>query len=767
MLRLLAEEEDQPPAPQAPKRAPYPAPTRPEDTKRSRIAHSEILPTLERREVVRGSKLGEQYVRHVQPGSDFFRRQGMDELEVAVPAPKPRTGTQRVVRRVRSALFGAPLTTSQQVHERLSKVKALAVLSSDAISSVAYATEASLAILITAGLGALAFNPYIGIAIALLILIVGLSYYQTIHAYPQGGGSYIVARHNLGDWPGLIAAAALLIDYVLTVSVSVSAGVDAIVSINTQRLSEFSVPLGVAFIAIIMVVNLRGIRESGSIFAAPTYLFITVFLIMIGTGVVHAAMAPGGLFTPVLPHAQPYGPPLGWAPEKLSLLLVLTAFASGCSAMTGVEAISNGVPAFHAPESHNASRTLIWMVVILVSLFVGTTYLAWRFGIEPYSTGEPTLTSQIAQLLFGGSPFTSWFYYLIQIATTLILILAANTSYADFPRLTSILAHDGWLPKGFSYRGNRLAFSVGIVVLTVLAIALMVAFHGNTEQLINLYALGVFTAFTLSQSGMVAHWWRLRNTAGARGWRRSMVINGIGAFATGVVAIVIMITKFERGAWIVVVLAPALVIMFRAISNHYTGVKEQISQLDKLPAATSIRHVALAPVSRMDGVAERTLGYARSLGLPITIVHVTTEMEDDSGFREAFQKWAQKVEAAEQGQLSAPPKPQLVVIRSPYRALVVPFLEYVRRRRAVEPNSVITVFLPEYVPEHVWERLLHNETALRLKLALYAMRGVVVTNVPYHLGEGNIEPEREVELRRRSGDKRTTAPEYAEWLEPD
>lgn len=754
LLRLLSEDDSAPAPPVPAKRAPSglsPIPAAdPNATPRGRVLRQDISPTLERREVLAGSKLGERYVRVKHPEAGFFRRQAVDELEVTVPAPTPSSGAGRVVQRVRTALFGAPLTTAQSVHERLTKVKALAVLSSDAISSVAYATEASLAILITAGLGVLHFNPWIAGAIAALMIIVGTSYFQTIHAYPQGGGSYIVARDNLGDWPGLVAAAALLIDYVLTVSVSVSAGVDAIVSLNTARLSEFSVPVGVVFIILIMVVNLRGVRESGTIFAAPTYLFISAFLVMIGTGIVHAALAPGGLFTPIAPHVHPFGPPLGWAPEKLSLLLVLTAFASGCSAMTGVEAISNGVPAFHAPESKNAARTLIWMVSVLVTLFLGTTYLAWRFGIEPYSTGEPTVTSQIAKLLFGGSPLTSWFYYLIQIATTLILILAANTSYADFPRLASILAHDGWLPKGFSFRGNRLAFSSGIVVLTVLATVLMIAFAGNTEALINLYALGVFTAFTLSQSGMVIHWWRLREQPGS-GWQRSMIINGIGAFTTGLVAVVIMITKFDRGAWIVMLLVPILVLLFRGIAAHYQEVKRQITHLDVQPA-TSVRNQALAPISRMDRVAERTLSYARSLGLDVTVVHVTTEQEDDTDFREAFYRWTHDVEMKEKaqswGSRTPAPMPRLVVIRSPYRALVAPFLEYVRQRRQANPGGIVTVFLPEYVPEHFWERALHNETALRLKLALYSMSGVVVTNVPYHLGAEE-EPQPEVELQRR------------------
>lgn len=785
LFRLLQESDDTPvlaPSPRPSLRRPADAvgpavepPSAPPVPVPGQVVREEISPTLERLETVRGGKASDRYIRVKYPDDHYFARTASDELEATVPAPEPRTGAERTLRRVRTALFGAPLTTAQQIHERLTKVKALAVLSSDAISSVAYATEASLAILITAGLGVLHFNPWIAGAIALLMLIVGASYYQTIHAYPQGGGSYIVARSNLGDWPGLVAAAALLIDYVLTVSVSVSAGVDAIVSLNTVRLSAFAVPLGVLFILLIMVVNLRGIRESGTIFAAPTYLFIVSFLIMIVTGVIHAALAPGGLFTPLPPHIHPFGPPLGWAPEKLSLLLVLTAFASGCSAMTGVEAISNGVPAFQAPESKNAGRTLLWMIAVLVTLFLGTTYLAWRFGIEPYNGGEPTVTAQIARLLFGGSLATSWFYYLIQIATMLILILAANTSYADFPRLASILARDGWLPRGFTFRGNRLAFSVGIVVLTVLATLLVVIFAGNTEALINLYALGVFTAFTLSQSGMVMHWWRLRDRRDRQAghWLRSMLINGVGAVTTAVVAVVIMFTKFDRGAWIVMLLVPLLVLMFRGIARHYRVVAQQITQLDVLPA-TAVRHQALVPISRMDRVAERTLAYARSLGLQVTAVHVATELDDERDFREAFYRWVHEVTLAEKRERheqhdrwdDKPPAspPALVVIRSPYRGLVGPFLEYVRRRRSASPESVVTVFLPEYVPAHVWERVLHNETALRLKLALYAMRGVVVTNVPYHLGTAD-EPESEVMLRRRS--QRQITSDSAEAIEPE
>ncbi|HEX9067567.1 MAG TPA: APC family permease, partial [Ktedonobacterales bacterium] len=462
-----------------------------------------------------------------------------DTLRATEVADEPQTAMGRLFNRVKRIVVGQPLATEQGIHERLTKVKALAVLSSDAISSVAYATEASLGVLILAGTNALQTNLIIALAITALMIVVGISYRQTIAAYPGGGGSYIVAKDNLGLWPGLIAAGALLIDYVLTVSVSVSAGIDALVS-AAPSLSAYSVALGVACTLLIMFVNLRGVRESGSIFAIPTYLFIAGFGIMIVVGVIHALTSSGGLLTPLPPASDLTK--LGWTTgETFGLLLVLKAFASGCSAMTGVEAISNGVPAFQRPEWKNAQQTLTWMVGILVTLFLGTTYLAWRFGVTPYAKGEPTVTSQVAGFLFTGDYRPVFFY--VQITTLLILVLAANTSYADFPRLASILARDKYLPSQFAFRGDRLSFSIGIVVLSVLAILLQVALSGNTTLLINLYALGVFTAFTLSQSGMVVHWWRKRESAG-RNWRRSMVLNGLGATATALVTVIIGISKF-------------------------------------------------------------------------------------------------------------------------------------------------------------------------------------------------------------------------------
>ena len=754
-------------------------PARPIARSRARQTSIEqVTPTLER-VTVRGSG-GNTTVIRKRAAISEFRGQEPGFIKATNATLTPETPLGRAGQRVQRFFLGAPIATEHQENERLTKIKALAVLSSDAISSVAYGTEASLGILIVAGVGLMQYNLWIAASIALLMVIVGTSYFQTIHAYPHGGGSYIVARDNLGDWPGLIAAAALLIDYVLTVSVSVAAGVDALVSAYST-LAPFAVVMGVVFIAIIMIVNLRGVRESGTIFAAPTYLFVGAFLLMIVVGIIHAAFSHGGLLTPDAPQktlAQ-----LGWTAQKFGPLLILTAFASGCSAMTGVEAISNGVPAFKKPESHNAARTLVAMISILVTLYLGVTFLAWRFGIQPYAGQQPTVDAQIAGLLFNG-PF-SWVFYIIQFATTLILVLAANTSFADFPRLASILARDGFMPRQFSFRGNRLAFSTGIIVLSLLSTILLVIFHGNTDALINLYALGVFTAFTLSQSGMVVRWWRHGHSASAEPhWQRSLVINLVGAFSTGIVTLVIMVSKFDRGAWIVVLLVPILVLLFRGISRHYKQVTVEISQL-AVPDARELKHLAIVPISRFDHVAQRSIAYAQSLGVDVVVAHVIADQDDDSAIRDEWNAWLQTQRMADEADangatngatnsgmngsangsangsialrrpspsgryispalLTAPQRggikePQLALIRSPYRALVAPLVRYVsatqREIRKQHPETVITVVLPEYITEHWWERLLHNEAAFRLKLALYNQPGVAVTNVPYHLGQ--------------------------------
>ncbi len=489
-------------------------------------------------------------------------------------------------------------------------------------------------------------------------------------------------------------------------------------------------PLGVSCILLILLINLRGIRQSATIFAAPTYLFIVSFLTMIGAGVCYAATHGGGLFAAVHPSGSPVQYGWGNLHERVGLLLILTAFASGCSAMTGVEAISNGIPAFRPPESKNAGRTLLWMIGILVTLFLGVTYLAWRFGIVPYANQHPTADAQIASLLFvkSGSPF-GFMYYVIQFATLLILILAANTSFADFPRLSSILARDGFLPHLFALRGDRLAFTTGIVVLGTVSSFLLVAFKGSTDALINLYALGVFTAFTLSQSGMVVHWYRLRARAG-RAWRRSMAINAVGALATGVVTAIICIAKFDRGAWLVVVLVPLLVLLFRSISRHYTHVKAETETLTPL-RAEEVRHLAVVPIAELNRPALQALAYALSITPNVIAIHVATNEEDERTFREKWARWIDGRQNARHPPTE--PAPQLVILESPYRSIVSPLVTYIDAIRDENPGATVSVILPEFVPTRWWERLLHNQAALRLKLALYTHPGVVVTDIPYHL----------------------------------
>ncbi len=696
----------------------------------------------------------------MQPRGGRFQPRRRGVIEATESALAPRSGVGRTYERVKRVVIGERLSTEMAIHERLTKVKALAVLSSDAISSVAYGTEASLGVLILAGVAAMRTNLLIAAAIALLMVIVGTSYRQTIYAYPHGGGSYIVAKDNLGMWPGLIAAAALLIDYVLTVSVSVSSGIDFLISAVPQ-LARFDVALGVACIIFILLINLRGIRESGTIFTAPTYLFIFAFLFMIIVGIVHAVLSPGGLLGAVPPVATPAS--RGWssAAQPFTLFLILTAFASGCSAMTGTEAISNGIPAFKAPESKNAARTLVAMVCILVTLFLGVTYLAWRFGIVPFANQQPTVDHQIAATLFTGS--FSWVVYFIDFATLLILVLAANTSFADFPRLSSILARDGFLPHQFAFRGDRLAFSVGIIVLGVLSSLLLVIFRGSTDALINLYALGVFVAFTLSQTGMVVHWHRLRESAGP-GWRRSMAVNLIGAATTGLVAIIIGVSKFDRGAWIVMLLVPLIVAMFYGIHRHYAFVSAHVKEQGREDTTlTPIRsedvdNLVIVPIANLNPPSLQAIAYAHAISPRVIVAHVAVDPTESERIEAQWMElaarrgglwdkeahaWSAYRAALGQDEISKTYRqgPQFVVIQSPYRALVAPLVAYIDAIRDINPNATVTVVLPEFVPARWWEQILHNQSALRLKLALYSDPGVVVVNVPYHL-RGRATPRR-------------------------
>jgi amino acid transporter len=648
-------------------------------------------------------------------------------------------------RTVRLALIGTPIPTEQALHERIGKAKALAVLSSDALSSVAYGTEASLAVLITAGVGSMNVNLLLGATVVLLLAIVAFSYRQTIFHYPNGGGSYIVAKDNLNVHFGLVAAAALLIDYVLTVSVSISSGVDALVS-SFGQLAPYNVPIGVGLIVLMVIVNLRGVRESGTIFAAPTYVFVGSFMFMIVVGLFRAIASPGGLV-----HNIAAGPstiiPNG-AFDHLSAFLILTAFASGCSAMTGTEAISNGVPIFKQPQSKNAAQTLIAMAVLLGIMYGGTTFLAWRFGISPQANSNPTVIHQLAQTFFGG--WLGWFTYFFDFATTAILVLAANTSFADFPRLSSILARDDYLPHIFSAQGDRLAFNTGILVLASLSAVLLVVFHGNTEALINLYALGVFAAFTLSQSGMVRRWVRTKEP----GWRQGLAINLLGALATGIVTIIIGVSKFDRGAWIVVILIPLLYLLFESIHRHYHHVRD-VALTIPVRKFNTAKHLVIVPIAQLDNLALRGLAYARALSPYVIAVHVALTTEEAEQIRA---KWERLVASStilrngpplteiepepinkESAQAFLGPftGPELVIVDSPYRALTKPIVQFIDALQRTYPDELITVVLPEFVTTHFWESALHNQTVLRLKLALLGRPHVVTANVPYRLIPGD------------------------------
>jgi amino acid transporter len=652
------------------------------------------------REERRARLPGDRYVRVLRAAQRPFEETGTGTLRVGAAAIAPRTPTGRVLTAIKRALIGRPIASEHAAHERLTKIKALAVLSSDALSSVAYATEEALIVLVLAG--AVAYNRLLPISAAIVILlaIVALSYRQTIFAYPNGGGSYIVARENLGTLPGLVAAAALLIDYVLTVSVSISAGVLAMVS-AFPGMARWTVPLGLAFIALIMIGNLRGVRESGTIFALPTYVFIVSMLALVGVGVVHVIM--GDAAATGVPREALH------ATQNLGLFLVLRAFASGCTALTGVEAISNGIPAFKPPESKNAATTLTAMVVLLGVMFTGTSILAHAYGIIPRD--NESVVSQIAAQVFGGRGVA---YFVIQVATCLILVLAANTSFADFPRLGSILARDGFLPKQFQFRGDRLAFSTGIIVLSVLSGALYAVFGGQTDRLIPLYAVGVFVSFTLSQAGMVRHW---RREPGNH--RRSMIINGTGAVATGIVAVIIGGTKFIYGAWIVVLITPILVLAFLAIARHYHRVEAELRPApgETHTASPPPEHIVIVPIAGVNKVTINAMAYARLLSSDIVAVHVTDDVQDAV---RAQQEWARYGADA-----------NFVILESPYRSLIAPLLSYIDVVQQKRPQALLTVLVPEYVPAHWWEQFLHSQTALRLKATLLFRAHTVVTSVPY------------------------------------
>ncbi|HLF79979.1 MAG TPA: APC family permease [Dehalococcoidia bacterium] len=679
-----------------------PEPPNGDDHSVIRLPRTRSATAVEQPEIQQGARPGQRIVRVQRRGERRFEPAEEGTIRATARAIEPRGAFERSLRSLRRVFVGKPLSTEEVEEQRLPKGKALAIFSSDALSSSAYATDEILIVLAAAGTGALTHSIELGASIALLLAIVAFSYRQTIRAYPSGGGAYIVARENLGDASGLIAAASLAVDYVLTVSVSIAAGVLAIVS-AFPGLAEFRIEIAVGAIALITLANLRGIRESGTIFAIPTYGFIFSFGFLILAGLVKVILNP---------DLQAEVPESVYEPgaSALSAFLILRAFSSGCTALTGIEAISNGVPAFTKPESRNAATTLIWMAAILTSFFLGITILAHMLDVQPAS--EISVAAQIGLVVFGKSPL----FYVIQAFTALILILAANTSYADFPRLASILARDRFLPHQFTFRGDRLAFSNGIIVLGTAAAGLVVAFQADVTKLIPLYAFGVFVSFTFSQTGMVRHWLHNKEP----GWRRSIVINGLGAFATGVVAVIVGATKFEHGAWISMLAMAVLAATFWTVHRHFRSIEKRLALKDVslLSISPDRRQPVIVPVDEVNLAAIKALSYARSVSDNVTAVYVT---DDHAAGQQFLAQWESKI-------LDVP----LVVIDSPYRSFIAPFLSYLD---AVRPGAgqLKTVVVPEYLTAFPWERWLHNQSVRRLRNALKHRTDIVTAEVPYDL----------------------------------
>jgi amino acid transporter len=614
-------------------------------------------------------------------------------------ASAPTKPGERFVASARRLLFGRPLASDEELEERLPKVKALATFSSDNLSSVAYASELIMFTLFAAVSAAFWLVMPISVLIVTIFVIIVISYRQTIRAYPSGGGSYIVAKENLGIGPALLAAAALLTDYVLTVSVSVAAGVFAITSAFPE-LAFLRVHLGVVAILFVMLINLRGLRESGTLFAAPTYLFLVITLGLIGVGMLRTLLGDTPHVTGVVAAAVPA--------ETIGVLLLMRAFADGCSAITGVEAVSNGVPAFKPPEWKNARTTLTVMGVLVAVMFLGLSYLAGVVGATP--SDHESVVSQIGRAVFGLGPL----YYVLQLATTGLLILAANTSFADFPRLSSILARDGYMPSRFAFRGERLAFSAGIVVLALVAIVVLVAFGGLVTALIPLYAIGVFTSVTLSQVGMVRHWLRERES----GWRRSAVINGVGAVATGIVTLIFAIAKFALGAWLIIVIIPILVGAMLFIHRQYERRRLEVHVRPEAVIGSSLRrqHV-IVPVPEVTRDVVQAIKFGRSMSLDVTAVHVTDDVDRAEEIRGRFERQV--------------PGIPFVIVESPYRQLIRPLIRYLEYTAGRIGNDILVVLLPEYVARHWWEKYLYNENARRIREALLGKKNILIADVPY------------------------------------
>jgi amino acid transporter len=650
---------------------------------------------------------------------------GAGEVLATEQASEPLAPAERFLFRARRALLGPPRDSSAVRHERMRKLVALPVLSSDALSSVAYGPEAMLAVLAVAGASALSLSLPLGGVIVLMMVVVGASYRQIIRAYPNGGGSYIVAGDNFGPLAGLTAAAGLMIDYVMTVAVSIAAGVQAVTS-AVPSLRSASVLLGVAVIGVLVAGNLRGVRQAGAMFAAPTYLFIIAMFLLLGVGLVDVA---GRGF-----EAEP--PPEGVrVGEAVTLLLILRAFASGATSMTGVEAISNAIPAFRPPQWRNARTTLTWMIALLVTLFVGTVLLTHFDGVVPQT--RETVLSQLAHLHLGSGAL----YAYVQAATAAILLLAANTAFNGFPRLLFFMARDSYAPKAFLHVGDRLAFSNGIIALAVVAGLIFVAFGGRTQSLIPLYAVGVFLAFTLSQAGMVAHWWRRREPH----WRRSITINAAGALLSALVLLTAAITKFTDGAWLVIVLLPLIIVTCLRIHRYYEQVDEALklrplegrapphhfpstpkpAEDGRPPAPEAeeapdqLRHLMVVFVASLNLASVRALAYAASLGQPVLAVHLSPDEEEAERFEGYWHLWGDHL--------------PLEIVISPYRATVAPLARYIQAIHQQRLDLVLTVIVPQIVDRHWRHQLLHSRIAARLRRVLRTQPETVIADVPFHI----------------------------------
>jgi amino acid transporter len=661
------------------------------------------------RRPIQGRKLGDRRVRVERPHAAYFRWSGPGQLTAKEAASAPTTPAGRAWARVKALFIGRPLASEEELGERLSKKKALAIFSSDAISSSAYATEEILRVLVLGGVAALAFGLHISIAIAVLLIVVAISYRQICIAYPTGGGSYSVSKRNFGRLVSLVAASALLIDYVMTVAVSTSSAVEQIVSAFPVLFDE-RILIGVGAIALITIGNLRGIREAGNIFALPTYLFIGSALLMIAIGAYRIV---------VLGEGAAYGPEdverTSGTLEAVTVLLILRAFAAGAVALTGTEAIATGVPAFQPPESRNAATTLAFMAGLLGTLFIGITFLAVNFGITHVE--EPTkqtVISQVAAVVYGAGSIP---FFLFQGFTALLLFLAANTSFNAFPRLLAILAQDGFVPRQFSFRGDRLAFSWGIMILATVAAGLIVLFGGETHLLIPLYAVGVFIDFTISQSGMIRHWLRERGP----GWSRRLAINAFGAVLTGVVAVVVTVAK-APASLLVLVLIPVLVGMMSFIRHQYDAQERELHVRPEFVVEGPLREQrVVVPVNGINRAVVQAVNFGRTLASDVRAVFVTEDHEQGEALRALWDR-----------QLPGIP---LVIVESPYRALVGPVTAYLDVLDLAwppdRPTPVTIVVLPEYVARHWWDRILYNQSAKRLRAALLGREHTVIANVPY------------------------------------